>query len=436
MLSRCPSRLPASPWPFAQPRHHLPSSLGTPFIQPASILQVIKPRNHLFHRLARSFSSALACQLRFSRSSSPDIACFPRLACSFSSALACQLRFSRSSSPAIACFPRLARSFCSALACQLRFSRSSSTGIACFHRLARSFSSALACQLRFSRSSSPGIASFPRLARSFSSALACQLRFSRSSSPASPAFLDSLVRPAPPSPARVESADQQARIIGQLQSGMTTLIRQNQLLNEKVEKLLAEQRERERLSQRRDMPNLRLSGEGNVFIGSSTAGHVISREVYERAFYASNHPKDFVLKLLPAVFNDVELARSNFNGGPVFNGTTHVMKDALVQRVEFQAIIAQMVQDYPGCITERFHVELRKAVNSKCRRIAHRLRLVQIHWASSPWTLYVPHLSHFCNCHYNFVTLCWLVMFNYYNLFLFESWTKWFYCISHLTCII
>lgn len=73
-----------------------------------------------------------------------------------------------------------------------------------------------------------------------------------------------------------------------------------------------------------------------------------------RHFSGPVHLKDFVLKMLSAIFSNAELARSNFNSGPVFNRTTHIMKQALVQRVEFQAIIAQMVQDYPGCMTERF----------------------------------------------------------------------------------
>ena len=49
----------------------------------------------------------------------------------------------------------------------------------------------------------------------------------------------------------------------------------------------------------------------------------ISRGVYERAFLGSSTPKDFVLKMLPATFSDAELARSNFNGRPLFNRTTH-----------------------------------------------------------------------------------------------------------------
>ena len=52
---------------------------------------------------------------------------------------------------------------------------------------------------------------------------------------------------------------------------------------------------------------------------------VVSRGVYERAFFGSSTSKDFVLKMLSAIFSNAELARSNINGGPVFNGTRGFM---------------------------------------------------------------------------------------------------------------
>ena len=120
-----------------------------------------------------------------------------------------------------------------------------------------------------------------------------------------------------------------------------------------------------------------MEGGDEVLIGSiSEAIHLINKHDYLSVWDNVDNAKDFIVKLLPKVFADEELARSNFNGGHVFNGKDHIEKDALRKKTPFLAIMAQADIEFPGFMSSALmQKQIRDAVNGKCRKISMKLKV-------------------------------------------------------------
>ncbi|XP_071791480.1 uncharacterized protein [Asterias amurensis] len=118
------------------------------------------------------------------------------------------------------------------------------------------------------------------------------------------------------------------------------------------------------------IPKCVTMGDGQVQIGSKeTALLTLDENDYFTVWYQVNNPKDFIVKLLPKVFSTEQLKRSNFNGGQVYNGTDHIMKDKLKDKEPFIALMAEAEKEFPNSMTSPdFERQLRYAVNNKCRR--------------------------------------------------------------------
>lgn len=121
-----------------------------------------------------------------------------------------------------------------------------------------------------------------------------------------------------------------------------------------------------------------ISVDGNdIIIGAiEESVYVMDKEVYHDIWDRVDNAKDFVVKLLPKVFSEQELATSNFNGGRVFNGKEYIVKEALRKKAPFLALMAQAQIEFPTNMENSvFQKQLKDAINGKCRKMALKLRL-------------------------------------------------------------
>lgn len=72
------------------------------------------------------------------------------------------------------------------------------------------------------------------------------------------------------------------------------------------------------------------------------------------------------------VIRPEEPAISNFNGAKVYSGVEWKKRTSTQINPAFRALVAQTEAPFPGSTNDtRFQMDLQKAVNNKCRKIAH-----------------------------------------------------------------
>ncbi|XP_063969310.1 proteoglycan 4-like [Lytechinus pictus] len=202
-------------------------------------------------------------------------------------------------------------------------------------------------------------------------------------------------RPQPAYPVRLADAWCQGApsvhsspILGQLCDLTREVLSQNQQILQQNRELLQriDHLSREQASLREEVKGLR-SGDTAcrppvykeldddvIEIGCGGATTTMARITYMRAFDSAKNAKDLVLHLLGDFFTVEELARSNVNGGDVFNGREWVTKDALRTDPKFRAMMAQVEVQYPGSTATRDQQkQLRQCINNKCRKAASKL---------------------------------------------------------------
>ena len=105
-----------------------------------------------------------------------------------------------------------------------------------------------------------------------------------------------------------------------------------------------------------------------VSIGTADVNAHMTRSNYLRAYEASRNGRELVLKLLTEFYSREEL--STFS----FNGDQH--KKALRREYLFKVIMAQAELQFPGFLeTEGGKKQVRDAVNGKCRKASHNLKV-------------------------------------------------------------